>query len=234
MDRDKSLQLELGRAEASERSFLAQVYMWMALGLGMTGLIAAWIGFNPTLAVGLARNFGLFLILAFVQLGIVFWLSSQVMKLTLTTATVGFSVYATLNGVLFSTIFLVYTTGSIASTFLVTAGTFGIVSVYGFTTRQNLSSIGSYALMGLIGIILGSVVNWFLRSPVFDWIITYVGIAIFIALTAYDTQKLKLIHEQGFASSEAMKKIALLGALTLYLDFINLFLLLLRLLGRRR
>jgi FtsH-binding integral membrane protein len=169
-----------------------------------------------------------------VQLGLVFWLSSQILNLSVTTATIGFSIYATLNGVLFSTIFLVYTGASIASTFVVTAGMFGAISLYGFTTKKDLSSVGSFCFMALIGLILASIVDWFFRSPFLYWVITYAGIAIFIGLTAWDTQALKQIHQQGFSSESAMKKIALLGALKLYLDFINLFLLLLRILGSRR
>ena len=234
MDQDRSIELGLGREAVSERSFLSQVYFWMAMGLGLTGLVAGWMAMNPSLIVAFARNSGLFLILAIVQLGLVFWLSSQIMNLSVMTATVGFAIYGTLNGILLSTIFLVYTTASIASTFLVTAGMFGAVSLYGFVTRRDLTGVGSLAFMGLIGIILASLVNWFLRSPALDWLISYIGIAVFMGLTAYDTQKLKQIHRQGFASGDMLLKIALLGALTLYLDFINLFLSLLRVLGRRK
>ncbi len=234
MNQDRPLDVSVSKAEASERTFLSQVYFWMAMGLALTGVVAGWMAFNPSLVVGLMRNVGLFFVLAIVQIGIVWWLSSQVMNLTLTTATVGFSIYATLNGVLFSGIFLIYTGASIASTFLVTAGMFGAISVYGFATKSDLTSVGSYAFMGLIGIIIASIINWFFKSPVFYWIITYIGIAVFVGLTAYDTQKLKRIHQQGFSSGDVMRKVALLGALALYLDFINLFLLLLRIMGRRR
>ena len=219
---------------ASERSFLSQVFFWMSMGLALTGIVAGWMAMNPSLIVAFQRNTGLFFMLVIVQIGIVFWLSSQVMRLSLIAATTGFSIYATLNGVLFSGIFLLYTGASIASTFLVTAGMFAAISLYGFTTKRDLTSVGSFAFMALIGVILASLVNWFLKSEAFYWIITYIGIAVFIALTAYDVQKLKVIHEQGFQSGEIIKKVALLGALTLYLDFINLFLLLLRIMGRRR
>ncbi|MBI3999022.1 MAG: Bax inhibitor-1/YccA family protein [Candidatus Omnitrophica bacterium] len=234
MNQNEYVDIGLSREAVSERSFLSQVYFWMAMGLALTGVVAGWMAINPSLVVGLMRNTGFFVILALLQIGLVFWLSSQVMNLSLTTATVGFSIYATLNGVLFSSIFLVYTSASIASTFLITAGMFGAISLYGFATKRDLTSIGSYAFMGLIGVIIASVLNWFFKSPAFYWIITYIGIAVFVGLTAYDTQKLKLIHQQGFSSGELMKKVALLGALTLYLDFINLFLLLLRVMGRRR
>ena len=226
--------VSLGKAETRERTFLSQVYLWMSLGLALTGIVAAWTALNSGFVTGLARNPGLFLMLALVQIGIVIWLSSQIMRLSLMTATIGFSVYATLNGVFFSGIFLVYTASSIASTFLVTAGMFAAISVYGFTTKRDLTSVGSFSIMALVGLIIASIVNWFFRSPVFYWILTYAGIAIFVGLTAYDTQKLKQIHQQGFESGEVLKKAALLGALALYLDFINLFLLLLRVMGRRK
>ena len=234
MDQERPFEVGLGRAEVRERDFLSQVYFWMAMGLGLTGIVSGWMALNPSLVVGLARNFALFIVLALVQIGLVFWLSSQIMRISLMAATIGFGIYATLNGILFSSIFLVYTATSIASTFFVTAGMFGAVSVYGFVTKRDLTSVGSFCFMALIGIILASLVNWFFKSPALYWIVTYAGIAIFIGLTAYDTQKLKLIHQQGFESGEVLKRVALVGALSLYLDFINLFLLLLRVLGRKR
>ena len=234
MAQNDAFDLSLSRAEVSERSFLSQVYFWMTMGLVLTGLVAWQTAATPALIVGLMRNPFLMLVLVIAQLGLVFWLSAAALSVSVTTATVGFSIYATLNGILFSAIFLVYSGASIASTFFVTAGMFGAVSLYGFTTKQSLASAGSFLFMGLVGIILASVVNWFLKSPALYWIITYFGIAVFIGLTAYDTQKLKMIHAQGFESGNTMKKVALLGALALYLDFINLFLLLLRVFGRRK
>ncbi len=234
MDQDKSASYGLGAVRASEQSFMSQVYFWMAMGLGLTGIVAGWMALNPSLMMGLARNMGLFWMLALVQLGIVFWLSAAIMRISVMAATIGFSVYATLNGILLSWIFLIYTGASIAATFFVTAGMFGAVSIYGFVTKRDLTSIGSFCFMGLIGIILASIVNIFLKSPALYWLVTYAGIAVFVGLTASDTQKLKRIHEQGMQSGEVLKKLALLGALALYLDFINLFLLLLRIFGRRR
>ncbi len=232
---NKSFDVSIGReSAASESSFLAQVFFWMSMGLGLTGLVAGWMALNPSLIAAFVRNTGLLWTIFFVQLGIVFWLSSQVMRLNLMTATAGFSIYATLNGIIFSSIFLIYTGASIASTFLVTAGMFAAVSLYGFTTKRDLTSAGSFAFMALIGVIIGSLVNLFLKSAVFYWVMTYVGIGVFTILTAYDVQKLKLIHQQGFESGEVIRKMALLGALTLYLDFINMFLLLLRVMGRRK
>lgn len=233
MNPERPFDLELTNAQVSEKSFLNQVYLWMSMGLALTGFVAWGMASNPSLVVALLKNSFLFMILAFAQLGIVFWLSASIMSISVMTATVGFSIYATLNGVLFSTIFLAYTASSIATTFFVTAGTFAAVSLYGYTTKKDLTSIGSFLFMALIGLILASVVNMFFRNPVLDWILSYVGIFIFIGLTAYDTQRLKLIHEQGFAHGEVLQKLSLMGALRLYLDFINLFLLLLRVMGRR-
>jgi len=234
MERGESARYGLGEVRVSEQSFMSQVYFWMAMGLGLTGLVAGWMAVNPALVMGLARNMGLFLVLVLVQLGLVFWLSAAIMRISVMAATIGFSVYATLNGILLSGIFLIYTGASIAATFFVTAGMFGAVSVYGFVTKRDLTSVGSFCFMGLIGIILASIVNIFLRSPALYWVITYAGIAVFLGLTVSDTQKLKRIHANGFQSGEVLKKLALLGALALYLDFINLFLLLLRIFGRRR
>lgn len=234
MEQNRSINYGLSTAQASERSFMSQVYFWMAMGLALTGFVAGWMAVNPSLIVGLMRNMGLFWLMVLAQFGIVIWLSAAIASISVMAATIGFSVYATLNGVLFASIFLVYTGASIAATFFVTAGMFGAISLYGFVTKRDLTSVGSFCFMGLIGVILASIVNIFLKSPVLYWAVTYIGIAVFVGLTAYDTQKLKKIHEQGFQSGEMLKKMALLGALRLYLDFINLFLLLLRVLGRRR
>jgi len=145
-----------------------------------------------------------------------------------------FMVYSILNGLTMSVIFLVYTSSSISTTFLITAGTFGAMSLYGYYTKKDLTSIGNMAMMALIGIIIASIVNIFLQNEMMYWIISYLGVAVFVGLTAYDTQKLKEIGSRGFANEEGMEKIAILGALTLYLDFINLFLFLLRIFGDRK
>lgn len=234
MNANDTLDLSLSREAASERSFMSQVYLWMSMALALTGIVAFGFAQNPAMVANLMRSGFAFFAIIIAQLGIVFWLSAGIMGMSLTTATVGFSVYSFLNGLIFSTLFLVYTGSSIASTFFVTAGTFAAVSVYGYTTKKDLTSIGSFCFMALIGLILASIVNWFLKSPAMYWILTYAGIAIFVGLTAYDTQRLKQIHEQGFRGGEVLSKMALLGALRLYLDFINLFLLLLRVMGRQR
>jgi len=150
------------------------------------------------------------------------------------TATLMFLLYSALNGVTFAAIFLVYTQSSIANAFLVTAGTFAGMSLYGMVTKRDLTGLGSFMFMGLIGIIIASVVNIFLHSEMIYWITSYIGVFVFVGLTAYDTQKLKMIGQQGFANGESRQKMAILGALTLYLDFINLFLMLLRVMGDRR
>ena len=161
-------------------------------------------------------------------------LSAAINRLSATAAMMMFLVYSALNGMTLSIIFVVYTRSSIASTFFVTAGTFGAMSLYGHLTKRDLTSWGSFLTMGLFGIIIASVVNIFLKSEMVTWIVTYIGIFVFIGLTAYDTNKLKIIARQGFNDEETEKKVGILGALTLYLDFINLFLLLLRVLGGRR
>jgi FtsH-binding integral membrane protein len=145
-----------------------------------------------------------------------------------------FLLYSVLNGLTMSVIFMAYTSSSIATTFYITAGTFAAMSIYGYTTKRDLTSIGNMAFMALIGIIIASIVNIFLQNEMMYWIISYLGVAIFVGLVAYDTQKLKEIGSRGFVNEEGMEKSAIMGALSLYLDFINLFLFLLRIFGDRR
>ncbi|MGC9197007.1 MAG: Bax inhibitor-1/YccA family protein [Syntrophobacteraceae bacterium] len=216
-----------------QSEFLRRVFNWMALGLGTTALSALFAA-DTGIVYALAAHPMLMLLLIVGELGIVVALSAAIAKIESTTALLMFFVYAVLTGITFSTIFLVYTKGSIASTFFITGGTFAAMSLYGYTTRRDLTSLGSFLTMGLFGIIIASVVNFFFRSPAFYWIITYAGIAIFIGLTAYDAQTIKAMAYAGFSGSEEERKGAIIGALRLYLDFINLFLLLLRVFGRRR
>jgi uncharacterized protein len=211
------------------QSFMQRVYQWMAAGLALTGAVAFWASGNMDLMRALSG--GAFLVLAIVEVGIVFWLSASITKISPTTAITGFLIYSALNGLTLSYIFLAYTGASIAMTFFITAATFGGVSLFAWTTKSDLSSLRGILMMALIGFLIASVVNIFLQSPAFYWILSYAGIAIFIGLTAYDTQMLKQWHQSGVVAGEQM---AILGALKLYLDFINLFLLLLRLFGRRR
>ncbi len=215
--------------QALTQGYMQRVYQWMAAGLALTGFIAFWASGNMPLMRAL--HGGLFLVLGLVELGVVFWLSSQALKLSPAAATVGFLVYSGLNGLTMSYIFLVYTQASIASTFFIAAGSFAAVSLFGWVTKTDMTSLGGFLFMALIGFVIASLVNLFFQAPVFYWILTYAGLAIFIGLTAYDTQKLKQIHLHVGGASE---QLAILGALTLYLDFINMFLLLLRLFGRRR
>lgn len=216
---------------ATLQNFMQRVYQWMAMGLTLTGATALWASTNSGLLHALAG--GGFFVLMLVELGLVIWLSASIMKISPQAAVAGFLVYSALNGLSLSFIFVVYTGASIATTFFITAGTFAGVSLFGWMTKSDLTSMGSYLMMGLIGMIIASLVNIFLKSSALYWIISYAGLAIFIGLTAYDTQRLKEIHQSG-AGAEAGEQIAVIGALKLYLDFINLFLLLLRLFGRRR
>lgn len=214
--------------------FLAKVFNWMAVGLGITGLVA-----YATAASGLAQviiGSPLFLVLALGTLGLVFYLSARIDKIKASTASALFIAYSVLNGLFFSTIFLRYTGSSIAGTFLITAGMFGAMAVYGLITKRDLSGWGSFLFMGLIGIIIASIVNIFLKSSSMYWVISLIGVFIFTALTAYDVQKIKRMGEKGIMSQgqEAITKGSIMGALALYLDFINLFLMLLRFFGGSR
>lgn len=215
-------------------SFFTKVYTWMALGLALTGFVAASIASKPSiLQVLLANQINFFLLIA-VTLGLVMTISWGINRISAMTATALFFIYASLNGVLFSSIFIIYTGESIAKVFFITGGTFGVMSFYGFVTKTDLARIGQICFMALIGLILATIVNLFFRSEALSYLLSYVGVAIFVGLTAYDTQKLKRIATQVTEGSESFAKASIIGALTLYLDFINLFLMLLRILGRRR
>lgn len=214
--------------------FFTKVYTWMALGLALTGFVAAYLFSQPSMMAAILGNTVNVMLLVIVELALVFILSARIQKLRVPTAMGMFIAYAALNGVLFSTIFLAYTGQSIAQVFFITAGTFGAMSVYGYVTKKDLTRIGQLAVMALFGLIIAMVVNFFFRSEVFSFLTSIIGVVIFVALTAYDTQKLKRLALEVPEGSEAYTKGAIIGALALYLDFINLFLMLLRLLGRRR
>ncbi|WP_417917209.1 Bax inhibitor-1/YccA family protein [Candidatus Electronema sp. JC] len=221
------------RQEAST-VFLAKVFNWMAVGLGLTGLVA-YLAAEFGLTSSIARS-PLYIVLILAELGLVFYLSARIEKMKAATATGLFFGYAFLNGLTLSVIFLIYTKSSIAGTFLITSAMFGAMSVYGLVTKRDLSGLGSFMFMGLIGIIIASVVNIFLASSVLYWAISMIGVLVFVGLTAYDVQKIKEMGEQGIMSQghEAVQKGAVIGALALYLDFINLFLMLLRFFGGSR
>lgn len=208
---------------------MQQVYQWMAAGLALTGFFAYWAAGNESVLRFMAG--GGFWIVFIAQLGLVIALSALILKLSVQAATAMFLAYSAINGLSMCFIFAVYTGASIASTFFICAGTFAGVSMFGWMTKSDLSSLRGFLFMGLIGVLIATVVNIFLKSTALDWILTYAGLAVFIGLTAYDTQKLKAIHQN---SANAPGQLAILGALQLYLDFINMFLYLLRIFGRRR
>ena len=221
------------RQEAST-VFLAKVFNWMASGLGATALVA-WLAVSSGLTLSIARS-PLYIVLIFAELGLVWYLSARIEKIKAATAAALFFGYAFLNGLTLSVIFLAYSGASIAGTFVITAAMFLAMSVYGLVTKRDLSGMGAFMFMGLIGIIIASIVNIFLASSVLYWAISLIGVFVFVGLTAYDVQKIKEMGEQGIMSQggEAVQKGAVIGALALYLDFINLFLMLLRFFGGSR
>ena len=220
--------------QVSESNFISKVYLWMSFGLFLSAAASFWLLAQPDLLKLVFTNSLLFIGIIVAEFALVIWLSAAALKMSPGLATGLFCAYSFLNGITLTSVLLVYTGVSVLSTFAITATTFLFFSVYGATTKKDLTSIGGLAMMGLIGVIIASLVNLFLKSPTLVWITTFVGIAVFLGLIAYDTQKLKALHAMGFESEEMKKKLSILGALTLYLDFINLFLLLLRLFGRRR
>jgi FtsH-binding integral membrane protein len=216
------------------KSFLLRVYNWMAMGLAITGLTAFAVSSSETLISIIFGNPILFWGLIIVEFLMVLGLSAAINKIPSIVAVGLFFAYAFLNGITLSFIFLAYTKSSIYSTFLICAMMFAAVSVLGYITKMDLSKMGSMLFMALIGLIIASVVNIFLENSTLYWIISYAGVLIFVGLTAYDTQKIKQMAYSVEAGSETGKKAAIFGALQLYLDFINLFLMLLRILGNRR
>lgn len=217
-------------------SFLRSVYNWMAIGLLLTAVTAFFVASTPALHQVIYGNPMVLFGMIIGELVLVFTLASRVQKLKASTATTMFVVYAVLNGAVLSSIFLVYTSASIVSTFFVCAMTFGAFSVYGMVTKRDLTSVGSFAFMGLIGIIIASVVNMFIQSNMMTMLISYIGVIVFVGLTAYDTQKLKemAINQPADASGAMIRKGSIMGALSLYLDFINLFIMLLHIMGVAR
>lgn len=217
-------------------TFIRSVYNWMGFGLALTGLVAFYVANNEPLIKLIYSNQILFFGLIIAELVLVFSLGARVNKMQASTATGLFILYAALNGITLSFIFLVYTRSAIASTFFICAATFITCSVYGMVTKRDLTSLGGFMTMGLIGIIIASVVNMFIKSAGMNMIISYIGVLVFVGLTAYDTQKLKhmAMTQPVDVSEGVVRKGAILGALSLYLDFINLFLMLLNILGGRR
>lgn len=214
-------------------ALMRKVYVWMTLALVITGMTAYGVANSPGVLQAIYTNQILFWGLIIAELGLVIGVSAAINRLSLSVATLMFVLYSVINGALMSYIFLAYTASSIATVFFITAGTFGAMAVVGYTTKTDLSSMGKYLLMALIGLIIATVVNLFVKSSGLELIISYVGVLVFVGLTAYDTQKIKQMLLQAPDAGEGAQKIALLGALSLYLDFINLFIYLLRIFGRR-
>lgn len=220
--------------QSDVRTFLLKVYNWMAMGLAITGLVAYAVSTSEQLIELFLMNRIMFYGLIIGQFLLVMAISAGINKMPSIVAVGLFFLYAFLNGLTFAILFLVYTSASIYLTFFTCAGMFAAVSVIGYITKMDLSKVGTFAMMALIGLIIASVVNWFVQSPMLYWIISYAGVIIFVALTAYDTQKIKQMAHSIDANSEQGKKGAIMGALTLYLDFINMFLFLLRIMGSRK
>lgn len=216
-------------------ALMSKVYLWMTMALAMTALSGMYVARQQGIVEAVFSSQFSFWVLVIAELGIVFYLSSRIMRISFITAGVLFAVYAILNGVLLSSIFLIYDMDVIAQAFFATAGTFGAMSLLGFFIKKDLSAVGRFFFMALVGLIVASLVNMFWANDTLYWGITYLGVLIFAGLTAYDTQKIRLLMLQSSVGDnyEVGMKLALLGSLTLYLDFVNMFLYLLRIFGNR-
>ena len=220
--------------ESEKRKFLTRTYGWMALALVISAVSAYMTAGNAALLKLLFGGSGIgFWVVAIGEIALVWWLSASIRKISPAAASVAFIVYSALNGLTLSSIFLVYTGTAISQTFIAAAGMFGGMCLYGAVTKQNLNSFGRYLIMALWGIIIASLINLFLRSSGFSWLISLITVGVFVGLTAYDSQKILKAAEYS-DGSDTFKKASIIGALELYLDFINIFLALLRLFGRRR
>ena len=224
------------RAEVLVSDYVRSVYNWMGIGLALTGFVAYYVSTNESVLRLVFGNPLLLMVLIVAELGLVFSIAGMVNRMSAGTATALFVIYSGLNGVTLSSIFLVYVQASIVSTFFISAVTFIACSLYGWTTKKDLTSLGGFMMMGLIGIVIASLVNLFLQSSSVSAIISYIGVFVFIGLTAYDTQKIKnmAMTQPANLDGAVIRKGAILGALSLYLDFINLFLMLLSIFGQRR
>lgn len=222
-------------AKVAQTTLFRNVYLWMTLALIITGFVAMYVAKSYTLVSMMIQNSMLFWGVLIAEVALVLYLSARIHKMSFTTATLLFIAYSILNGVTLSILLLIYTMSSIATTFFVTAGTFGAMAIFGSVTKKDLTRIGSLCIMGVIGIIIASLVNLFLQNSMMDMVISYIGVLLFVGLTAYDSQKIKrLLSADDIEVNETTQKIALMGAMTLYLDFINLFIYLLRILGDRK
>lgn len=231
---EKLIREKEGSLSLAFPALMRKVYVWMTLALVITGITAYGVASSPNIMMWLVQKPAILWGLIIAELALVLTVSAAINRLSLTTATLLFVLYSVLNGATLSLIFMVYTLTSIASVFFITAGTFGVMAAYGYFTKRDLTSLGKLLLMALIGLIIASVVNiFFVKSSGFDLIVSYIGVLIFVGLTAYDTQKIKQMLALQTDMGEGAQKIALMGALSLYLDFINLFLHLLRIFGSR-
>ena len=215
--------------------FLAKVFNWMAAGLGITALTAFLVSHSQAM-IRFIFGTPAFYVMIFAELGMVIYLSARIQRMRARTATIMFLLYSALNGATLSSLLLYYTAASVTSAFLVAGLMFGAMAVYGTVTKKDLSSMGSFMFMGLVGMIIAGLVNFFLKSPMMDFVISGIGVIVFTGLTAYDVQKIQALGSAGIMNDSAgvVRKGAIMGALALYLDFINLFLSLLRLMGDRR
>jgi len=229
---DRSFGAQQAQTDAIVGQVMAKVFGWMAVGLGLSGVVAFGVASSAAAQQLVWGNRFTWMVLLAVEVGIVWFLSARIATLSPTAAKAGFVAYSAINGLTLSFIFLMYQLGSIASTFFITAGMFAAMAVYGFVTKRDLSGWGSFLFMGLIGVIIASVVNMFVSSSMLYWGITFAGVIVFVGLTAYDVQKIRAMALGGGGIHE--DNIAVYGALSLYLDFINLFIMLLRIFGDRR
>lgn len=217
-----------------ETNLLYRVYAWMCLALGITAATAYYVSQSPAFINAIFTNPVVTVVLVVAQLGLVLLLSLLINRISFAAAAGLFLLYAVTLGLTLSAIFLVYTYSSIFATFLVTSGMFGAMALYGYFTKADLSAMGSFLFMALIGLILGGLVNMFFKSESFNYLLSAIGVIVFTLLTAYDVQKIKQMASGLYEDSDSMAKASILGALTLYLDFVNLFLYLLQIMGRRR
>ena len=221
-------------AAAAFPVLMRKVYLWMTFALVITAFTAYYVASNETILSAIINNQAIFWGLIIAEMVLVFSVTAAINKLSLTVATLLFVLYSVINGATMSFLLMIYTASSVVSVFFITAGTFAAMAAYGYFTKTDLSSWGKYLIMALIGLIIASIVNIFTQSSGLQLILNYAGVLIFVGLTAYDTQKIKVMLLQATDAGEGAQKIALMGALSLYLDFINLFIHLLRILGDRR
>ncbi len=219
--------------ESAVAATMRKVYLWMTFALIISGLAAWYVASNPTLLAAVLGNSTLLIVMAVVEIALVLGISAGINRLSPTAATIMFILFSIINGVTLASIFVVYTMSSIASVFFITAGTFAAMAVIGYTTKKDLSGWGRFLLMAIIGLIIATVVNIFVKSTGLYMILNYVGVLLFVALTAYDTQVIKRMLQEADGNDEVMQKIGIISALTLYLDFINIFIRLLAIFGNR-